>query len=248
MTNSPKSLCRFRLACILILPGLMTGLAFAQPSRARNADENSKTIHFRVMAMNLSVEDIAFVQEGKVETFGVSRSRTSEWMTFRGTEPLYFFRASTLQNLEEEDPPPRPLALFSPPGSGAWLLIFVKNSEEGEGPEYRIFPIPDRAETVEEGIRFFNLTGIPLVVNVNDETIRLASGNQAQINPEPQENSNMFLRIGTVENGEVEVLSSTVFGHRPGARISYFILTNRGRIQFQRFVDPVGPAREPEED
>ncbi|MCC5843160.1 MAG: hypothetical protein JJU05_02795 [Verrucomicrobia bacterium] len=199
--------------------------------------------------MNLSVEDIAFIQEGRVETFAVSRSRTSEWMTFRGTHPLYFFRASTLENLEEEEPLPRPLAQFSPPDSGAWLLIFVQNPEEGDGPKYRIFPIPDTEETVEEGLRFFNLTGMSLLVNVNDETIRLASGSQSQMNPEPEENASMFLRIARVENGDVELLSSTVFGHRPGARISYFLLlNNRGRIQLQRFIDSVGPAREPVEE
>ena len=244
--NFPTSVRVFRLACFLVLTVFTAGSAYGQPSRVPMDDEDPKTIHFRVMAMNLSVEDVAFIQEGRIETISVSRARASDWMTFRGTQPLYFFRASTLASLEETDPPPRPLAQFSPPGSGAWLLIFLRNNEEGAGPEYRIFPIPDPGDAVEEGVRFFNLTGKELAVNVNEETVRILPGGRSQINPAPEGNASMFLRIAALENDAWEMVSSTVFGHRPGARITYFILEIRGRIQFQRFVDLVGPVRESE--
>lgn len=218
---------------------VLSGLGIAQTTGNPNGQESQRKITFRVMAMRDIVKDVGFVNEGEIESFSASRSRPTPWMTYKGLGPLSFYRSDELKAYDETQPYPTPVAQFSPEGSGSWLLLFLKSDETNTIPEYRVVPIPDDDSTVEEGIRLLNLTNTPLAVAINDETVRVDPGNQEHMNPAPLANSTMSMKIAAQENEEWRMVSSTAFGHRPEARITYYIFDTGRRIQFKRFAESV---------
>lgn len=222
----------------------LTADSIAQAPPHATENENLPRISFRVMAMRQTVRDLAFIQDGTVESFSASSSRPTPWMTFRGPGPLNFYRTEELNAHVDPQPFPRPVAHFSPPDSGSWLLLFVKRDDPGPEGEYRVLPIPDQAGTMEEGVRFLNLTGKSLAVAVNKETVRIDPGMQKQINPAPGENDSMSMKIAAKEDDVWKMVSSTVFGYRPGARITYYIFNSGDRIHFKRFAESLPPAEE----
>lgn len=232
----------FRVTALMTLGGVMAGPAFSQGTGFGNPGGEEKTIRFRAMGMQQIVENVAFLQGPEKVVFSASRSRPTAWMTHRGAGALRFYKSADL--VEPVDPlqPPVPVAEFAPGQSGDWLLLFVSVSGGSPGPAFRVLGIPDRPDEIKEGVRLYNLTGQALAVNINDKTVTLSPGEQEQINPDPVNERSMFLKIAAQVNGEWSLVSSTVFAHRPGARITYYIIDDGKRISFKKFTESVVQA------
>lgn len=203
----------------------------------QNQDEQPITARFRIMGMDSIIRGLGYVDQGEVAPFMASHSRPTEWMEYRGELPLNFYRLVDLEGLTEDSPPPPVIASFTPNRDGDVLLLFVRNSNADTLPLYQIVPIPDPAGEIAEGVRFFNMTPHELAVSVNNETIRLRSGQRRQINPSPGHNNGMQMQIAALRDTSWELVSSTMFGHRPNARITYFLIEVNERFQFKRFLE-----------
>lgn len=223
-----------RFPGILLL--LLLGCVSAQPPQGA-PEEEVPPLRFRIMGMDSVVSGLSFVNEDGVQSFIASHSRPTEWMEYRGASPLRFFRTSDLEALTEESPPPPVMASFFPPPGGDWLLLFVRDPGAGDLPRFRVVPIPDVPGDIQEGLRFYNLTRQELAVRVNQELVRIQPGQQQQINPPPGPDSGMDLEIVALREGGWDNVSSTVFGHRPSARITFYLVEVGGRFQFKRFLE-----------
>lgn len=224
------------LSCLMAVP------SGGQSTRPANPDEAIKTIRFRVMAMQQLVEEVAYLQDREKVVFSASRSRPTKWMTYRGIGPLRFYQSADLVNLEAMLEAPTPVAEFAPGKSGDWLLFFLSAPGAPQGSAYRVVGIPDQPDEVREGVRVYNLTGKPLAVNVNDQTLSLKPGAYDQMNPGPVNGRSMFMKIASQIGGKWELVSSTVYAHRPGARVTFYVLEDGDRFQFKQVTEPVRSA------
>jgi len=218
--------------------------------QAQNRDNEvpEHRVQFRVMAMTGVIRDMAFVQKLEPIPFNVSPTHPTAWMEYRGPGPLNFYHAGDLENIEDMQNPeevPQPVAQFNPPSSGEWLLLFVRQDTSGSSGTFRVVAIPEDNDAVTEGIRFYNLTGEPLGIDVNNENFLLQAGRRSHMNPEPGPRNAMNMKIAAQGESGWEVISSTVFGHRPNARITYYILMIDNRIRFKRFLDRVPQPEDP---
>lgn len=237
--KTPK--CPRSIRTCLLLSALVGIAPLASHAQSSANGAPLKTVNFRVMAMEGVILDTCFIQDRRIERFNASHSHPTKWLRYRGTGPINFYRANDLSNIENLEEMPKPVAQFAPPSSGNWLLLFVKSpGVSGEG-NYRIVNIPENNEPVEVGIRFYNLTRKILAVNVTDEQMLLQPGDQKLINPSPGPNNGMGMKIAAKNEESWDLVSSTIFGHRPNARITIYIIDAGGEILFKRFTDAVPP-------
>jgi len=225
----------------LLLCGLlfMRPMLSASPPGSNAPGAEPPAVRFRIMGMDAMVSDLCFVNEDGIQPFIASHSRPTAWMELRGTAPIPFYRTSDLEALTEGSPAAPVMAWFAPQGPGDWLLLFVRDPQAGDLPRYRVLPIPDAAGEVREGLRFYNLTQNELAVQVNDEVLRLPPGQQGQINPGPGPDAGMDMQIAARRESGWEKVSATVFGHRPHARITFYLIEVNGRFQAKRFLERI---------
>lgn len=222
------------LQCVCWLSLLLTfcgGLCAQPPEPA--------PLRFRIMGMDSIVSGLCFIQEDGIQSFTASHSRPTAWLEYRGPFPLKFYRRSDLEALTEESAPPPVMASFMPQQAGDWLLLFVRDPQAGDFPRYVAVPIPDVVGDIREGVRFYNLTRNELAISLNGEVLRVLPGQQQQVNPVPGHNAGMDMQIAALRESGWETFSSTVFGHRPNARITYFLMEVGGRFQFKRFLEQI---------
>ncbi len=223
------------LCGLLVMPPLLS----AGPAGSDTPGVEPPAVRFRIMGLDAMVSDLCFVNEDGIQSFIASHSRPTAWMETRGIAPIPFYRTSDLDALAEGSPPAPVMAWFAPPGPGDWLLLFVRDPQAGDTSRFRVLPIPDDAGDVREGLRFYNLTQNELAVQVNDELLRLPPGQQGQINPGPGPDAGMDMQIAARRESGWEKISATVFGHRPRARITFYLIEVNGRFQIKRFLERI---------
>lgn len=237
----PPARLRHARALLVLTALLATRLpAPAAPPDGTDPAEAPK-IQFRIMSLHRIISGLCYIKDGEPVPFIISHSRPTPWMEFQSHGPLNLYRTEDVEAWTEDQPPPRPVAQFTPSGSGTWLfLILPENSPDFPFP-YRILPVRDQETDAKEGIRFFNFTPSEIAVAVSDKLLRLRPGEVNQTQPSPGPDFAIDLKILTNQDSTWQEVSSTVFGQRPGARINILVFPDKDQIRLKRFVDTLSP-------
>jgi hypothetical protein len=183
------------------------------------------------LSLGYSIEDLALYSDGVFQPIQIPGATRSDPFNYVGSPVLQFYAQSDLEVLppEQREPPfvTPILTLALNPEAEQPLLVFDRNRGAGARVPYRSFVLEESAQAFPpNSYRFFNVTGSPLMGELNGKRFALGTRQSVTVSPMDGERntSNMVIKLALARDEQWDLIYSSKWSFQPDRRTLVFLL------------------------